>query len=84
MEKTTKGTPQHNGIAERMNRTLNERARCMRLKSGLPKMFWADAVNTATFLINRSPTISLENGIPEERWTCKEVEAQVCYFHLAR
>ncbi|PKI57116.1 hypothetical protein CRG98_022510 [Punica granatum] len=27
MEKTVRGTPQQNGVAERMNRTLNERAR---------------------------------------------------------
>jgi len=49
------GTPQHNGIAERMNRTLTERARSMRLQSGLPKQFWAEAVNTTAYLINRGP-----------------------------
>ena len=73
MEKTIPGTPQQNGVAERMNRTLNERARCMRLKCGLPQMFWADAINTAAFLINRGPSIPLQNGIPEEAWTGKEV-----------
>ena len=36
---TVKGTPQQNGVAERMNRTLAERARCMRLNAGLPKVF---------------------------------------------
>ena len=39
MEKTVPDTPQQNGVAERMNRTLNEHARCMRLKCGLPLMF---------------------------------------------
>ena len=38
MEKTIPGTPQQNGVAERMNRTLNERARSMRLHDGLPKL----------------------------------------------
>ena len=52
MEKTIPGTPQQNGVAERMNRTLNEHARSMRLHVGLPKTFWADAVSTATYLIN--------------------------------
>ena len=33
-----------------MNRTLNERARNMRIHSGLPKAFWADAMNTTTYL----------------------------------
>ncbi|KAL2228761.1 UNVERIFIED_CONTAM: Retrovirus-related Pol polyprotein from transposon TNT 1-94 [Sesamum indicum] len=74
MQKTVPGTPQQNGVAERMNRTLNERARCMRLKSGLPKMFWADAVNTAAFLINRGPSVPLNNRIPEEVWSGKKVD----------
>jgi len=39
MIKTIPGTPKQNGVAERMNRTLNERARCMRIQSGLPKAF---------------------------------------------
>ncbi|KAL2250008.1 UNVERIFIED_CONTAM: Retrovirus-related Pol polyprotein from transposon TNT 1-94 [Sesamum indicum] len=74
MQKTISGTPQQNGVAKRMNRTLNERARCMRLKSGLPKMFWADAVNTAAFLINRGPSVPLNNRIPEEVWSGKKVD----------
>lgn len=89
MEKTVRGTPQQNGVAERMNRTLNERARCMRLKCGLPKMFWAEAVNTAAFLINRGPSVALEKGIPEEAWRGKEVNLSylkvfgcVSYVHI--
>ena len=39
LEKTPPGTPQHNGIAERMNKTLTERARSMRIHAGLPKYF---------------------------------------------
>ena len=39
MEKTILGTPQQNGVAERMNRTLNERPRSMRLHARLPKTF---------------------------------------------
>ena len=66
MEKTIPGNPQQNGVAERMNMTLNERARSMRLHAGLPKMFWADAVNTAAYLINRGPSAPLDCKIPEE------------------
>ena len=36
MEKTIPGTSQKNGVAKRTNRTLNERARSMRLHVGLP------------------------------------------------
>ncbi|RVW20652.1 Retrovirus-related Pol polyprotein from transposon TNT 1-94 [Vitis vinifera] len=73
MEKTIPGTPQQNGVAERMNRTLNERARSMRLHAGLPKTFWADAVSTAAYLINRGPSVPMEFRLPEEVWSSKEV-----------
>ena len=39
MEKTISRTPQQNGVAKHMNRTLNERARSMRLHAELPKTF---------------------------------------------
>ena len=66
MLKTEPETPQHNGVAERMNRTLNERAKSMRIQAGLPKKFWADAVSTAAYLINRGPSTLLGFKIPEE------------------
>ena len=73
MEKTVPMTPQQNGVAERMNRTLNECARSMRIHACLPKMFWAEAVNTAAYLINHGPSIPLDGKIPEEVWSRKEV-----------
>jgi transposase InsO family protein len=60
MEKTIPRTPQQNGVAERMNWTLNERARSMRLHAGLPETFWANAVNTDAYSINRGPSVPLE------------------------
>ena len=60
MEKTILGTPQQNGVAERMNKTLNKRARSMRLHAELPKTFWADAVNTAAYLINQGSSVPME------------------------
>ena len=47
--------PQENGVSERMNRTIMECARSMRLHAGLPLQFWADAVDTVVYLINRGP-----------------------------
>ncbi|KAE8674685.1 putative ribonuclease H protein [Hibiscus syriacus] len=58
-----------NGVAERMNRSLKERARCLRLNTGLPKHFWAEAVNMACYLINRSPKALLAGKVVEEVWT---------------
>ncbi|KAL5805411.1 hypothetical protein ACOSQ4_028144 [Xanthoceras sorbifolium] len=89
MEKTVPMTPQQNGVAERMNRTLNERTRSMRLHAGLPKMLWAEAVNTAAYLINRGPSVPLDGGIPEEVWSGKEVNIShlrvfgcISYVHI--
>ena len=44
-------TPQQNGVAERMNRTIISRARCMLSNAGLHKRFWAEAASTACYLI---------------------------------
>lgn len=90
LEKTLPGTPQQNGIAERMNRTLTERARSMRIHAGLPKQFWADAISTAAYLINHGPSVPLNFGIPDEVWSGKEVNLShlkifgcVAYVHLS-
>ncbi|KAE8684638.1 Chitin elicitor receptor kinase 1 [Hibiscus syriacus] len=81
--------PQQNGVAERMNRTLNERARSMRIHAGLPKFLWAEAINTAAYLINRGPSVPLDGGIPEEAWSKKEINLShlrvfgcISYVHI--
>ena len=70
-ERTVLGTPQENGVSERMNRTIMEHARCMILHTGLPLQFWTDDVDTTVYLINRGPSSSLDGGILEEAWTSK-------------
>ncbi|GJV54487.1 putative ribonuclease H-like domain-containing protein [Tanacetum coccineum] len=47
-------TPQQNGVAERKNRTLIEAARTMLADSFLPNTFWAEAVSTACYVLNRN------------------------------
>ena len=63
--KTVPYTPQQNGVAERMNMTLLEKVRCMLSKSGLSKKFWGEALLTATYLVNRSPSVPLVGQCPE-------------------
>ncbi|MBW0549089.1 hypothetical protein O181_088804 [Austropuccinia psidii MF-1] len=62
-------TPQQNGFAERANRTLLDKARCLLLTSNLPNCYWAEAVNTATSLSNAVPTPSRYNQSPHLLWT---------------
>ena len=62
-------TPQQNGVAERMNRTIISRARCMLSNAGLHRRFWAEAASTACYLINRSPSIALNKKTPIEVWS---------------
>ena len=64
-------TPQQNGVAERMNRTLLERARAMLQTAGLAKSFWAEAVKTACYVINRSPSTAIGLKTPMEMWQGK-------------
>ena len=52
-EKTVPGTPQHNGVVERMDLTIVEKVWCMLKLAKLPKSFWGEAINTAIYLINR-------------------------------
>ena len=63
-QKIVPGTPQENGVSERMNRTIMERARCMRLHAGFPLQFWVDVVDIVVYLINKGHSSSLDDGIP--------------------
>jgi transposase InsO family protein len=72
-EKTIPITPQENGVLERMNRTIMEYSRSMRLLAGLPLQFWEDAVDTVVYLINKGPSSYLDGRILEEEWTGKKV-----------
>nr|KYP76677.1 Retrovirus-related Pol polyprotein from transposon TNT 1-94 [Cajanus cajan] len=56
-----------------MNRTLNERAKSMRIHERLSKKLWADVVSTTTYLINRGPSIPTRFKIPKEEWKSKDV-----------
>ncbi|OWB54143.1 hypothetical protein B5S27_g5796 [[Candida] boidinii] len=45
-----------NGVVERKHRTLEEKVRTLLASSGLSDLFWADALSTAEFIINRLPS----------------------------
>lgn len=57
-------TPQQNGVVG---------TACSMLKAkGLPGQFWAEAVATTVYVLNRSPTKSVEDKMPFEAWYGKK------------
>ncbi|GJX69959.1 putative ribonuclease H-like domain-containing protein [Tanacetum coccineum] len=64
-------TPQQNGVAERKNRTLIEAARTMLADSFLPNTFWAEAVSTTCYVLNKVLVIKPHNKTPYELITGK-------------
>ncbi|GJV85306.1 putative ribonuclease H-like domain-containing protein [Tanacetum coccineum] len=59
-------TSQQNGVAERKNRTLIEAARTMLADSLLPTVFWAEALNTACYVLNSILVTKPHNKTPYE------------------
>jgi hypothetical protein len=51
---------------------LMEKERCMLSGVVLGKEFWAEVVGTACYLVNRSPSSTLDDKTPQEVWTGKK------------
>jgi hypothetical protein len=55
-----------------MNMMLMEKSRCMLSGSMLGHEFWVEAMSTACYLVNRSPSLALDGNTPHEVWTGKK------------
>ena len=66
---TVREIPQQNGVAERMNRTLLEKVRCMLSNSRLSKSFWAEALMYVCHLINRLSSSAIGGKTPMKVWS---------------
>lgn len=84
-------TPQMNGIAERVNRTLLDLVRSMLKSAQLPKKFWAEAVAAAAYVKNRVWHTSTNNRVPLTIWSGKipsvrhlKAYGSLAYAHLTR
>ncbi len=65
---STAYTPEQNGRAERINRTIVEGISCLLLDSQLPLSFWGFAAETFVYIKNRSPHSKLHRATPYECW----------------
>ena len=65
--RTTAETPAHNGVAERMNRTLFEMVRSMMVHASAPNELWGESVLWAAHVHNCMPQRTIDNDVPLQR-----------------
>ncbi|RVW76161.1 Retrovirus-related Pol polyprotein from transposon TNT 1-94 [Vitis vinifera] len=78
MEKTILGTPQQNGVAERMNRTLNEHAR-IPMEFRLPKEVWSDKEGGKEDKENVNSLVDLSTPVAEVRRSFRNMRSPQRY-----
>ncbi|UYV63078.1 hypothetical protein LAZ67_2003065 [Cordylochernes scorpioides] len=90
-ERTNVYSPQMNGVAERVNRTLLDMARACLHSANLPQKFWAEAVNTAAYIKNKCYNSALKDKVPDGLWlernpSVRHLKAFRClaYSHIPR
>jgi len=57
-------TSPQNGKAEHVLRTLNNVTRTLPIHASMAAPYWAEALATATYLLNRRPCSAVQNNIP--------------------
>ncbi|MGH7238798.1 MAG: hypothetical protein ACREHG_01900, partial [Candidatus Saccharimonadales bacterium] len=88
---TMRNEPHSNGIAERANGTITNRATSLLHESKLPPSFWKHAVATVCHTHNRMPTSPLPNSTPYESLYGKKpdvslfrVFGSLAYVHIQK
>ncbi|KAL3368368.1 hypothetical protein AABB24_009309 [Solanum stoloniferum] len=59
-------TPQQNGVVEKRHRHILEIVRAIKFQSDLPDKFWGLCVEAVVYVLNRIPSIVLQNKSPYE------------------
>ncbi|KAH9769644.1 hypothetical protein KPL71_012096 [Citrus sinensis] len=63
---------------QNLNKTMLWHMRCMLIHSKLPMSLWAEALDTACYIVNRSPSSGINFRTPYELWSGKPAD----YSHL--
>ena len=71
--------PQSNGKAERLNRTLFEKPRCIMITDKTSPYLWTTAIETANKLRNRSPSSVLDGVTPFIHLTLKFLDVRLTH-----
>lgn len=93
LDYTVPHNPEMNSVAERLNRTLVEKARTMLTASGLDQKFWSEAVLAANYVKNRCPTSAFGKQFmdktPAEIWfgvkpnlSNLRIFGSICFNHI--
>ncbi|GBN79837.1 Retrovirus-related Pol polyprotein from transposon TNT 1-94 [Araneus ventricosus] len=84
-------TPEQNGAEERENRTIVEAARSILHHKGLPLKLWAEAVNTAVYVLNRTGPTREKEKTPIELWSASSFNVRYlkdfgtkCFVHVPK
>jgi hypothetical protein len=82
-------SPHQNGVVERKNRHITEIARAMLNEKNLPNYFWAEAIATTIYIMNRTPTVVVHGMTPEEKFIGKDPDVShlrvfgcIAYVHV--
>ena len=84
-------TPEQNGKAEWLNRTLLDITRTLLSGANLDNEFWAEALHASNYLLNLRPSSSIDFKIPYEIWSGKQADYNhlkvfgcICFVHISR
>jgi hypothetical protein len=77
------------GVVERKNKHIVEIARAMLNEKNLPNYFWAKAVSTVVYIMNRTPTTTVHGMTFEKKFTGKKLDVShlivfgcITYVHV--
>ena len=59
------------------------------VEKNMPHSYWAEAVSTTVYIMNRTPTAAIHDVMPEEKYTCKKPDVShlkvfgcIAYVHV--